>query len=55
MYLINVLQMDLPWALIGRHAFGDTSGLGEIPRLPALVVTALMLATRLILVWFVTR
>ena len=55
MYLINVLLMDVPWALIRRHAFGDTSGLWEISRMPALVVTALMLATRLTLVWYVTR
>jgi hypothetical protein len=55
MYLINVLLMDVPWALIRRQAFGDTSGLWEISRMPALVVTALMLATRLTLVWYVTR
>jgi hypothetical protein len=54
-YLINVLLMDIPWALIRRHAFGDTSGLWEISRLPALVVTALMLAIRLLLVWYVRR
>ena len=29
MYLINVLLMDVPWALIHHHAFGDTSGLGK--------------------------
>ncbi len=55
MYLINVLLMDIPWAMIRRHAFGDTSGLWEISRLPALVVTALMLAIRLLLVWYVRR
>jgi hypothetical protein len=55
MYLVNVLLMDLPWALIRRHAIGDTSGLWEIARMPALVVTVLMLAIRLILVWYVTR
>jgi hypothetical protein len=55
MYLINVLLMDIPWALIRRHAFGDTSGLWEISRMPAVVVTLLMLAVRLILVWYVVR
>ena len=55
MYLVNVLLMDLPWVLIRRHAIGDTSGLWEIARMPALVVTVLMLAIRLILVWYVTR
>jgi hypothetical protein len=55
MYLINVLLMDIPWALIRRHAFGDTSGLWEIARMPATVVTISMLAIRLILVWYVSR
>jgi hypothetical protein len=55
MYLINVLLMDVPWALVHRHAFGDTSGLWEISRLPAAVVTILMLAIRLLLVWYGTR
>jgi hypothetical protein len=53
MYLINVLVMDIPWALIRGHAFGDTSGLWEISKMPALVVTAMMLAIRLLLVWYV--
>lgn len=55
MYLINVLLMDVPWALMRRHAFGDTSGLWEIARLPALVVTLLMLAVRVLLLWYVAR
>jgi hypothetical protein len=42
-------------SMIRRHAFGDTSGLWEIARMPALVVMVLMLAIRLILVWYVTR
>lgn len=46
MYLINVILMDVPWALIYRHAFGDTSGLWEISRPAAVVVTTLMLAVR---------
>ena len=55
MYLINVVLMDIPWAMIYGHVFGDTSGLWGISRLPALVVTAFMLAIRLVLVWYVTR
>jgi hypothetical protein len=55
MYLVNVVLMDIPWALIRHHAFGDTSGLWQISRLPALVVTALMLAIRLLLVRYVAR
>jgi hypothetical protein len=53
MYLINVLLMDVPWALIHHHAFGDTSGLWEISKLPAILVTIMMLAIRLILMWYV--
>jgi hypothetical protein len=55
MYLFNVVLMDIPWAVIRRHAFGDTSGLWEISRLPASIVTFLMLAIRLSLVWYATR
>jgi hypothetical protein len=55
MYLINVLLMDIPWALVRRHAFGDTSGLWEISWIPALLVTLSMLAIRLVLVWYVLR
>jgi hypothetical protein len=55
MYLVNVVLMDIPWAVIRRHAFGDTSGLWEISRLPASIVTVLMLAIRLSLVWYATR
>ena len=35
MYLVNVLLMDLPWAILNRRAFGDTSGLWQIAKLPA--------------------
>ena len=41
--------------MIRRHAFGGTSGLWEIARMPALVVTVLMLAIRPILARYVTR
>jgi hypothetical protein len=50
MYLINVLVMDLPLALIYRHACGDTSGLWKIARIPAVVLTIAMLAIRIGLV-----
>ena len=46
MYLVNVFLMDVPWALINRHAFGDTSGLWTISRIPAVLLTAAMLAIR---------
>lgn len=55
MYVINVLLMDVPWALIRGHPLGDTSGLWEIARLPALVVTILMLVMRLALVGYFMR
>ena len=52
MYLINVLLMDIPWALVRGHAFGDTSGLWTIARTPAALVTILLLAVRIFLVWY---
>jgi len=54
-YLISVVLMDVPWAVVRRHAFGDTSGLWEVAKLPAAVPSALMLATRLLPVWYVAR
>jgi hypothetical protein len=50
MYLINVLLMDLPMALRYRHAIGDTSGLWEIAKLPAVLTSAAMVAGRVGLV-----
>ena len=55
MYAINVLLMDLPWALIYRRSVGDTSGLWEIARLPALVLTFLVLCVQVLLVVLVSR
>jgi hypothetical protein len=52
MYLINVLLMDIPWALVRGHAFGDTSGLWTIAKLPAALLTILMLIVRIFLVWY---
>jgi hypothetical protein len=33
MYLINVLLMDVPWAMVRRPAFGDTRGLWGVAKL----------------------
>jgi hypothetical protein len=52
MYAINVGLMDLPWALRNRCAVGDTSGLWQIAPLPAAVFSALMVASRVLLVVF---
>jgi hypothetical protein len=52
MYAINVGLMDLPWALRYRCAVGDTSGLWQIAPVPALVFTAVMVASRVLLVVF---
>ncbi len=53
MYLINVLLMDLPWAVIHRRVFGDTSGLWAIARVPTIVMVILMVSVRLMLLWYV--
>ncbi len=55
MYLVNVFLMDVPWALIKRHAFGDTSGLWTIARMPAVLLTLAMLAIRAGVFWFVAQ
>ena len=55
MYLINVFLMDLPWALLRRHAFGDTSGLWTIAKIPAVLLTVAMLLLRAGILWYVTR
>jgi hypothetical protein len=52
MYAINVGLMDLPWALRYRRPVGDTSGLWQIAPVPAVVFTALMVASRVLLVVF---
>jgi hypothetical protein len=52
MYVINVSLMDVPWALIRGHAFGDTSGLWIIAKLPAALLTILLLIVRISLVWY---
>jgi hypothetical protein len=38
--------MDLPWALQYRCAAGDTSGLWQIAPVPAVIFSAIMVATR---------
>ena len=50
MYLINVFLMDLPLALRYRHAVGDTSGLWQIAKLPAVLTCVVMVACRVGLV-----
>ncbi len=50
LYLVNVCLMDLPWALRYRCAAGDTSGLWQIARLPAVLLSAAMLSCRVVLV-----
>jgi hypothetical protein len=50
MYAINVGLMDLPWALRYRCAAGDTSGLWQIAPVPAVLFTAVMVASRVVLV-----
>jgi hypothetical protein len=50
-YLVNVLLMDIPWALIRSHANGDTSGLWTIAKAPTALLTILMLTVRIFLVW----
>jgi hypothetical protein len=50
MYAINVGLMDLPWALRYRCAVGDTSGLWQIAPIPGVLFTAVMLASRVLLV-----
>jgi hypothetical protein len=52
MYLINVLLMDIPWALLRGHAVGDTSGLWTIARVPTVLLTMLMLIVRIFLIWY---
>ena len=54
MYLVNVFLMDLPWALLRRHAFGHTSGLWTIAKIPAVLVTLAMLLLRAGVLWYVT-
>jgi hypothetical protein len=50
MYAINVGLMDLPWALRYRCAVGDTSGLWQIAPIPVVFFTAVMVASRALLV-----
>lgn len=50
MYAINVGLMDLPWALRYQCAAGDTSGLWQIAPLPAVIFSAVMIISRVLLV-----
>jgi hypothetical protein len=49
MYAINVGLLDLPWALRYRCAVGDTSGLWQIAPVPAVIFSATMIASRVLL------
>ena len=55
MYLINVFLMDLPWALIFKHPFGDTSGLWTIAKVPAVLLTLCMLSIRAGILWYIVQ
>ncbi len=55
MYFINVFLMDVPWALFHKHAVGDTSGLWTIARIPAVVLTVVMLLIRAGILWYVVQ
>jgi hypothetical protein len=50
MYGVNVILMDVPWAMRYRYAFGDTSGLWQIARLPAVLFSLAMIIGRIALV-----
>jgi hypothetical protein len=50
MYAINVALMDLPWALRYRCAAGDTSGLWQIAPVQTAIFSAVMVASRVLLV-----
>ena len=50
MYAINVGLMDLPWALRYRCVVGDTSGLWQIAPVPTVIFSAVMVASRVLLV-----
>jgi hypothetical protein len=52
MWAINVGLMDLPWALRYRSAAGDTSGLWQIAPVAAVIFTAVMVASRVLLMVF---
>jgi hypothetical protein len=49
MYAFNVGLMDLPLALRYRCAAGDTSGLWQIAPVPAVLFSAVMVASRVLL------
>ena len=51
MYLVNVLVMDIPRALIQGHSVGDTSGLWTIAKIPTASLTILILSLHIFLIW----
>ncbi len=48
--LINVVLMDVPWAIIRKHPMGDFSGLWMIAKLPTLALFALMVGIRVAMI-----
>jgi hypothetical protein len=51
MYLVNVLVMDLPWALLRGHPCGDTSGMWMIAKVPAVLLAIVLVVVDAFLVW----
>jgi len=51
MYLVNVLLMDLPWALLRGHPCGDTSGMWMIAKLPTTLLAILMVVLDIFMIW----
>jgi hypothetical protein len=53
LYVIYLFLMDLPMALWRRTAWGDTSGLWFLSRLGTVVLTCVLLFTRIGLLWYI--
>jgi hypothetical protein len=50
-YLINVLLMDLPWAMLRGHPCGDTSGMWMIAKVPTALLAVFMIVLDIFLMW----
>jgi hypothetical protein len=50
LYIVNVFLMNVPWAIRYSTAAGDTSGLWQIAKLPAVIVSLAMFGSRVALV-----
>ena len=51
MYLINVLLMDVPWAMLRGQPCGDTSGMWMIAKFPTVLLAILMVVLDIFLIW----